>query len=263
MTFLRVFLASCLFFASTAFATDKTDIYWNPNESGWGLTIANQGDTIFATVYVYAPDHSPTWFTGTSSSVTTDSQGVNTYSGDWYRVVGPSYNETWNPALVGPTKVGTFTYKELTVTTGQLVYSVNGKTITKNVERTTLANNPKVIGSWSGAYLSTVTNCSNPAQNGNASSFINAAVSGTPAAMQLSVLFTSNVVCTLSGPYKQFGRMGQITGTWSCSNGNSAAGNVFEIEAGTNALSARFEFTYNNIGCREAGYLGTARLPAS
>ena len=30
--------------ALCANATDKTDLWWNPAESGWGMTIANQGD---------------------------------------------------------------------------------------------------------------------------------------------------------------------------------------------------------------------------
>jgi len=47
-----------------AAATDYTDIWWNPSESGWGVNIAQNGNFIFATFFVYAPGNAPTWVTG-------------------------------------------------------------------------------------------------------------------------------------------------------------------------------------------------------
>jgi len=264
MKALRSLLAAVLATAAlSASATDKTDLWWNPSESGWGMTIANQGDTIFVAMYVYGSDNQPMWFVGTASLQSTDSQGVNTYVGDWYRVTGPYYGAaTFDPSAVGAVKVGTYTYRELTVTTGQIVYTVNGTSVTKNVQRQTLQVNPRLNGNYSGAYFSTTSGCTNQAQNGNASSFINASISGTPSATQVSILFGSTgTLCTLSGPYTQAGRMGALTGTWSCSTSFSGTASFVEIEAGTNALSARFNTHYNTIGCTEIGYLGIARIP--
>ena len=46
--------------------------------------------------------------------MSTDSQGVNLYGGDWYSVRGPYYGSgTFDPSTVNATKVGTFTYREL------------------------------------------------------------------------------------------------------------------------------------------------------
>jgi hypothetical protein len=32
---------------------DVGDIWWNPNESGWGLQLSQSNTTLFATLYVY------------------------------------------------------------------------------------------------------------------------------------------------------------------------------------------------------------------
>ena len=68
----RVFLAAVLFTSVTFAAptgatsanTDVSDIWWNPAEDGWGMQMVNTGTFVFATVYVYGPNGTPTWFTG-------------------------------------------------------------------------------------------------------------------------------------------------------------------------------------------------------
>src|SRR6185503_19971412 len=37
-------------------------LWWNPNESGWGVNIAQQGDVWFAAWYTYDRSGKPTWF---------------------------------------------------------------------------------------------------------------------------------------------------------------------------------------------------------
>jgi len=260
MTFLRTLAALVLFCATAALATDKTDLYYIPAESGWGMTIANQGDTIFVTAYVYDSARLPTWFVGTGGLVSTDSQGVNLYGGDWYSVRGPYYGSgTFDPSTVNATKVGTFTYRELTVTAGQISYTVNGIAVTKTVQRQTLQNNPNVNGNYAGAYFSSISGCPVASGNGLVGTFFTMSASGTPVATTFTIAFQdgSGTVCAASGPYTQAGRMGTVTGTWSCSgaiNGNST---MFEIESGLNGVSARFHNTFG--GCVENGHFNAAR----
>ena len=261
MTFRRFALAVLLLASSAAFATDKTDLYYNPSESGWGMTLANQGDTIFVTIYVYGPDNLPTWLVGTANLVSTDSSGVSTYGGDLFRTQGPYYAfPTFNPANVVATKVGTYTYRATSVNGGQITYTVDNTTIVKTVQRQTLAINPNVNGSYSGSYFSTYSGCNNPADNGNADSFINMGISGVPGTAQLAILFSTNITCTATGPYAQAGRMGSIGGTWSCTNGAGGTTQIFEIESGANAISGRFNTSYTTNGCKEVGYFSAARF---
>jgi len=65
--------------------TNYTDLWWNPNESGWGINLAHQGDTIFAAWFTYADNGSPLFLVATMAKTAT---GV--YEGDLYRATGPA-----------------------------------------------------------------------------------------------------------------------------------------------------------------------------
>ena len=45
-------------------ATNYSDLWWNPLESGWGLTLAHQGDAIFLLWYTYGAAGRDQWFSG-------------------------------------------------------------------------------------------------------------------------------------------------------------------------------------------------------
>lgn len=45
-------------------AGNRTDLWWNPSESGWGIGLAEQGNAIFLAWYTYASDGAPQWITG-------------------------------------------------------------------------------------------------------------------------------------------------------------------------------------------------------
>ena len=88
-------------------AENYSDIWWNPNESGWGVTIADHDTQIFAVWYTYDTDGSPMWFTvpgGTFNSTRTF------FSGDLYRTTGPSFTGTFDPNAVTTTKVGSASF---------------------------------------------------------------------------------------------------------------------------------------------------------
>ncbi len=54
---------------SSAFpAYDFTDLWWNPNESGWGISIHVKRNRLFAAWFVYDPSGQPTWYTLQSGS---------------------------------------------------------------------------------------------------------------------------------------------------------------------------------------------------
>ena len=91
---------------ATQFSTDGTDLYWNPNESGWGLQVVQEADVIFVTLYVYDPGN-PIWYTGTGIAQT---NSTSIWAGDLYQTTGPWFGApVFNPALVTTTKVGTLT----------------------------------------------------------------------------------------------------------------------------------------------------------
>ena len=96
-------LPTCTFgqLADLTAATNYTDLWWNPNEPGWGINLAHQGDTIFAAWYTYAADGNPLWLVVTA--IKTDH---GTYEGDLYQATGPA-GPTVKAAAVG---AATFTF---------------------------------------------------------------------------------------------------------------------------------------------------------
>lgn len=88
-------------------ATNYQDLWWNAppgSESGWGINLNHQGDTIFATWFTYDVDGTPLWLV-----VTAGKTGPGRYVGDLYRTAGARF-DAFNPANVTATKVGAATF---------------------------------------------------------------------------------------------------------------------------------------------------------
>src|SRR5688572_16110895 len=50
--------------AASTLTPHYTDLWWLPTESGWGVNIIQQYDTMFVTIFVYGADNQPHWFVG-------------------------------------------------------------------------------------------------------------------------------------------------------------------------------------------------------
>src|SRR5438552_405683 len=117
---------ACTFEAQPDFvlATNFQDLWWAApaaSESGWGINLTNQGDTIFATWFTYDRDGTPLWL-----SVTAPRTEPGTYSGALYRTTGPAFNAVpFNPAGVIRTAVGTATFRFSDGNSATFTYTVN------------------------------------------------------------------------------------------------------------------------------------------
>ena len=81
-------LVVALLFAPLARAANYTDIWWNPSESGWGMTLSHHNDQIFGVWYVYDTDGKPLWVVMSDGVFSNDGR---TFTGNVYRTTGPSY----------------------------------------------------------------------------------------------------------------------------------------------------------------------------
>lgn len=94
MKTIRIALALSFFALSSAFSplfaasfsTDQSDLWWNPNESGWGIQLVQRGSVIFATMFVYDSLSVPHWYSATLNSLS----GL-TWSGNLIATTGPFY----------------------------------------------------------------------------------------------------------------------------------------------------------------------------
>ncbi len=118
---------------SRAGATNYTDIWWNSSESGWGLTLIHQGDTIFAAWFTYGADNQSQWIVG--SALVKQEDG--SFLGELSRPEsGTPFNQINGPATTFP--IPTVGSARLTFSNGENVrfdYTLDGITQTKNLSR--------------------------------------------------------------------------------------------------------------------------------
>lgn len=109
-----------------------TDLWWNPQESGWGISLSHHpSGRLFAAWYTYDQARNPTWFTLQPGHWTS----VTTYTGPIYRTAGPSWTGPFNPASVSVTLVGTGTFTFVDATSATFTYSVEGVSGSRHIER--------------------------------------------------------------------------------------------------------------------------------
>ncbi len=104
-------------------ALDYSDLWWNGQESGWGLSITQHpSGQLFAAWYAYGTDGLPLWVVMSGGQWTS----ATTFTGDLHTTMGPDPTGPFDPARVVVSRVGTGTFTFGTSDTGSLAYTVNG-----------------------------------------------------------------------------------------------------------------------------------------
>jgi hypothetical protein len=261
-------LAASIAFAMPAHATtysvDHTDLWFNPSESGWGVNFIQQNDVIFATLFVYGVGNVAQWFTA-SDMRPSPSGSQTTFSGQLFLTSGPYFGApTFDPSAVTRTPVGTMTVNFTSLTTATLQYTVNGAQVTKTITRQTWATD-NLGGNYLGGLTATGSNCNPSSSNGPILIFGSLGIQHASGQVSMNVQFTSNQgqasQCTFTGPYSQTGRLGSVTGTWSCTiNGTGANSGTFTlsgIDSTVNGINGHFNGT--DQFCTYDGFFGGPR----
>ena len=134
-------LPNCVFGAQVnlALTNNYQDLWWAApagSESGWGINLAHEGDTIFATWYTYDHDRSPMWLVTTATK-----SGLSSFTGDLTRLTdGPPFNAVPFPPVGSPggargTVVGTATLSFFDGNSGTFSYTIDGVAQTKDITR--------------------------------------------------------------------------------------------------------------------------------
>jgi hypothetical protein len=110
-----------------------TSLWWNPDESGWGLNVNHQGDIVFATLFTYDRSGSPMWLVMSNGARQPD----GSFSGDLYQTTGSRFDANPFPPITAAniTKVGTMTLAFASAGAGTLTYTVNGVAVTKAIQQ--------------------------------------------------------------------------------------------------------------------------------
>lgn len=131
---------------SRAGASNYSDLWWNSAESGWGLTIAHQGDVIFLLWYTYGEGGRDQWISGTPLTLQPD----GSFAGPLQRPdagtpVADIDGQAATTFPVPETGMASVSFSD--GETGTFNYTLDGVTQSKAIQRFVFvgADQPKVI----------------------------------------------------------------------------------------------------------------------
>ena len=203
-------LLACVFFLASGIshaANNYQDWWWNPAQSGMGLNVGQQNDTLFVAWFNYGDDTKASFLTmgGVLSG--------NTLTGPLLRNTGPVPGPNYNPALVKQTAVGTATITFNSNNDATLTYSFDNKGGSMPLQRFSFAN-PNLMQTFN--VISNYYGCdsASPGQNemriitgkeqiGNKFTVVTPKLDGTD-------------LCTLSMTSQQAGSKLNAQGTANC-----------------------------------------------
>lgn len=237
---------------ATSFSFDVSDLWWDSSESGWGIQLVQQHQTVFATMYVYRPDSTTDFYVAVL-----DPAGPSKWSGPVYHTTGPWFGGAWNPANVVESIVGSMTFTLKSFYTGELTYTIGPVAVVKNLIRMSFAND-HVGGNWFGAATVTTTSgpCASTGPVPVVAQFTHAggeAFTGT--------LATPAGTYTITGTYGQRGRFGDVFGTYTSTQGESGIALVSSIVVSTSTITFHYYFNGSGPGysCVYQGDFGGTR----
>jgi hypothetical protein len=252
---------------------DPTGVWFNPSESGWGLTLTQQGANVFAALFAYDADGKPTWWV--ASNVTDSGKFVNflvgeTFAGTLYRTTGPYFGNPSDTTPFAATSVGTLQVANIGGTDHlALEYSVGGTTIDKTVQRQTWANMMSLLGgTYTGGLFPAASACGTSGFFAmDPATFI---VSANPDASSLQVRWPTGpgMGCVLDASYVQTGQLATISGPVHCGavdNPQAAPGTLTIIQAtvSSSGFSGFANFnafaTLDGPACTAGGFVGGVR----
>ena len=230
-------------------ANNYQDLWWNPNESGWGINISQQGNIMFATWFIYGASSQPTWIF-LSRAERAGALG-NTFAGDIFQATGTPFAVVPFVPLQGSnvTKVGTATLVFSDARTGSLTYDVNGATVVKQITRQTIGVF-NLTGTYFGGLKREGSGCVNAALNGSVLNQATYSVSHTVVSGALTITEVGGTSCTFSGNTQVFASVLEGSGRFSCFTENFVgAWTMREGRPSPNGFSALLTMRPDNDAC--------------
>ncbi|SDD37146.1 hypothetical protein [Aquimonas voraii] len=118
--------------ADPAGFSNYTALWWNPDQSGWGVQINHVGDLLSATWYTYGEDRKPAWFVFNATR-----QADGRYTGPLLRGrTGTRFDQiNGQPAVGQIEEVGTVSLRFTNGAAGEFSYTIGGSTRSVQISR--------------------------------------------------------------------------------------------------------------------------------
>lgn len=233
-------------FARSAAATDYTDMWFLPAESGWGVNFTQNASTLFITFFLYDTSGQPTWYVAITSQ---DANG--NFSGTLYSTTGTYFGAPW--AGVTATAAGTATFAPVNAYQGTLSYTlINGPTVNKSIVRQTLVA-IDLTGNYAGGQAGAYIQCTDQTQNGGYEDTFDLQVTQSTGIVTMTFAYNGlGESCTLSGALVQTGQILTVpSATYTCQDGLNTTAAMTEIKRTSLGIEGRFAAPNIGGNCRE------------
>ena len=247
MTSLRLALAAALAAASLSatvagaatvpvnIGSQYSDLWWNPQESGWGMNIVQQGETAFVTLFVYGPDDRPTWYVASDARVfAVDSFGNPAFRGALYKTTGPWMGAPFDPGKVSIQPVGQLVIEPRLDGRLNLTYTAEGVSVSKDVVRSTFSA-PDIGATYHGSFsLRQVVPGGTPYGTRQYAADVLVHLAGDLVFMRVD---ETSSRCEYRGTRQPSGRYARIEGAYSCVPGESGTFAISEFEVAEHGIT--------------------------
>lgn len=246
--------ASVVALASTSAAastntTEITDMWFNPDESGWGVNMILQNNVAFMTFFIYDENRNPVWYTAQLYFRT----GFE-WSGLVYASRGPWFGGTFLPTSVTIRQAGTATFSmsESNLDRATLTYVIDGVSVTKNLQRQfwTYENYSRI---YAGGYSIRTTQCVPGIPNEVEEVTGILEVNHNGASMSMNWV-TSEFSCIFVGTYTQQGKLGRVDGSYACTDTRRGTFTMSDMTPTVSGFTGHIEG--QNQFCQWSGYIG-------
>jgi hypothetical protein len=117
-------------------------LWWNANESGWGVSFTQRRNIVFAAWYTYDSAGNPKWYVASNCALPAGTTGTSgTCTGPLYEVSGPTFFGTpFNSSLVDVVTAGSMQVNFQDASTATMSYTANGQSRTIPITRQPLSS---------------------------------------------------------------------------------------------------------------------------
>lgn len=202
--------------ALSASAGEYSDLWWNPQESGWGVNVVQQLETAFVTLFVYGPDGKPTWLVASDAQVTAYSGngGFPVFTGTLYKTEGANHAGAWDPSKSKVIPVGELSLEVLAKDRMRVHYTADGASVVREVVRQTWQE-PIVAGNYVSQFILRQAVPGQPPY-GTRDYTADVLIHFEGGQAFVRVDESNGRRCEYRGPYQQTGKLAKLAGTFSC-----------------------------------------------
>jgi hypothetical protein len=112
-----------------------SDMWWNPREPGWALTVNQLEEKLFMVWMTYDDAGKPTWLVVPGGLWTRDAENRLHFAGTAYRTAGTPWKLAYDPTAMEVKSAGSADFSPLDASHGIFTYTIDGVAGSKMIER--------------------------------------------------------------------------------------------------------------------------------